>query len=140
MVPQVPINYLAILVSSVVSMMLGALWYSPLLFGKEWMKLMGIDEKKMKGMKKKGVAKSYILGFIGNLITTFVLAHFVRYTGAESFIDGMQTALLIWIGFVATVMLGTILWEGKPVRLYLINSAYYLVMLLIAGGILAVWV
>ena len=60
MVPAVSINYLAVLVAAIASIVLGFVWYGPL-FGKTWTQLMGFDKKKMDDMKKKGMgAKTWI--------------------------------------------------------------------------------
>ena len=139
MAPPVSINYLAVLVTAVISMVIGFLWYGPL-FGKVWMQLMKIDKKKMEEAKKKGMAKSYIIMFIGLIIMNYILAHFVSYAQAKTAVEGMQLGFWIWLGFIATVMLSSVLWEGRPVKLYLINVAHYLVALLVSGAILAVWV
>lgn len=50
--PEVNINYLAVLIAAIVSMIVGGLWYSPILFGKMWTKAMGWNEETMK--EKKG--------------------------------------------------------------------------------------
>ena len=47
------VNYLAVLVAAIVSMVIGGLWYSPLLFGNVWMKLSGITQKDVEKAKKK---------------------------------------------------------------------------------------
>jgi len=138
MVPTVSINYLTVLAAAVVSMVIGFLWYGPI-FGKAWMQLMKIDKKKMDEAKKKGMAKSYAVMFISALIMNYVLAHFVKYLGSKTFMDGMQAGFWLWLGFIATVQIGIVLWEGKPVKLYLINAAHYLVALMVTGGILAIW-
>jgi hypothetical protein len=52
------INYLAVLVAALVSMVIGGLWYSPLLFGNIWMKLSGITQKDVEKAKKQGMMKS----------------------------------------------------------------------------------
>jgi hypothetical protein len=44
-----------------------------------------------------------------------------------------------WIGFIAPVTLGTVLWGGKSWKLWLIDNGFYLIDLLIMGMILAVW-
>ena len=136
---EASINYLAILIAAIVSMVIGALWYSPVLFGKLWMKLSGISEKQIQDAKKKGMTKSYALAFLGTLVMSYVLAHFVDYAEATTFASGMQTGFWIWLGFLVTTMLGTVLWEGKPVKLYFLNIAHYFVVLLITGGMLALW-
>ena len=137
---QFDINYLTVLVSSLFVMGLGAFWYSPAGFGKSWMRLMGISMEKMDEMKAKGgMGKSYGLAMLGNLVMVYVLAHFVEAGNALTAWEGAQIGFWAWLGFVAMPSMNTVIWEGKPWKLYLINIGYYLVALKIAGAILAVW-
>ena len=134
------VNLVAVLVSSIVGMAIGVLWYSPLLFGKLWMTLNVIPEKQIKAAKKSGMGKLYFANFIGTLVMAYVLSHFVDYAGATTVTGGMQAGFWAWLGFIATVLLGNILWEGKSLKLYLLNIGHYLIVLLAMGAILAVWV
>ncbi len=134
----VSINYSAVLVAALASMALGFLWFGPV-FGKPWMKYMGFTRKDVEKSKRKGMAATYFMGFLGSLVTSYVLAHFVFYTGAVDVFGGMVTGFYIWLGFVATVLLGTVLWEGKPLGMYALNAGYYLVNLAVMGAILAAW-
>ncbi len=134
------VNYLAVLVSSIVAFIIGYLWFSPYLFGNLWMKLSGIDSnKKDKPVKKKSMTGSLIGGFVSLLVMMYVLAYFISYAGAKTWVDGACIGALVWLGFFATTMLGMVLWEGKPFKLYLLSVLHYLVVLVIAGVILAVW-
>ncbi len=81
----------------------------------------------------------FIIGFISTLILNYVLAVVVVYSGSNTFIDGAGIGLLLWFGFVATIILGGVLYEKKPLALYWINTIQYLISMVIAGGILAVW-
>ena len=137
---SVDINYLAVLVAGAVSMALGAFWYSPAAFGKMWMQLSGLTEASMDEAKKKGMSKLYGIAFIGSLVMSYVLAHFVDYAEATTVSDGLQIGFWTWLGFSATLRLGSVLWEGKPVKLYILNTAYDLINLLVMGAILAVWI
>ena len=134
------INYLAVSVAAVVSMGLGALWYSPMLFGKQWMALSGLSSEKMDAMKAKGMTTGYAIGFVGSLVMAYVLAHFVQIAGATDISGALQLGFWVWLGFVATVMLGAVLWEGKSWNLYFLNAGYHLVSLLIMSSILTLWV
>lgn len=134
------INYLAVLISAVASFATGMLWYSRVLFGNLWMKFSGISKTSIEKSKKKGMAPYLAAAFIGGLVMSFVLAHFVDIAGAVTALEGAQTGFWSWLGFVAPVMLGTVLWEGKSFKLYLINASHYLVVLMAMGSILAVWV
>jgi hypothetical protein len=131
---EVNVNWLAVLVCGVVHMIIGMIWYNPKVLGSKWMKLSG--HKKMGG---KNMGMTYLVAFIGALLTSFVLAHFIAYIGANTFVLGMQAGFWAWLGFMATAMLGMVLWEGKPVKLYIIIAGYHLVTMLITGGILAAW-
>ena len=139
MIAAVSVNYWAILVAAVVSHVLGFLWFGPL-FGKQWAALMGFNKKKMQEAKKKGMPpQTWILMVVGTLLTSYVLAHFVKYLNAVNVVDAMKLGFWLWIGFFAPVMLGMILWEGKPWKLYFIVVTYWLVNLLATASILASW-
>ena len=144
MVP--PINEFAVLASGVAAMVLGGLWYGPL-FGKQWIALMGFDAQKVADMQAKGAGamwKSYLLMFIGALLMAYVLAHGLvfgnAYLGTSGVSGGLQGAFWYWLGFIAPVTLGSVLWEGKPWKLWILNAGYYLALLLIMATILSLWV
>lgn len=138
--PQVDINYLAVVVSALINMVLGFLWYGPL-FGKEWMKLTGLTKEKVEAMKKDGskMQVTYGMSLLGAVVIAYVLAHFVSYLQVDTLFEGVELGCWIWLGFVATTMLNQVLYDGKPWKLYLINAGYYFVSLLLMGGLLAVW-
>lgn len=129
------VNYLAVFVTAIISMAMGMFWYSQKAFGKQWIEL-----SKIKVSKKESMGQTMFIAFIASLITSFVMANFIKFTEAANLISGAQTGVLLWLGFVAPVQLGIVLWENKPVKLFLINTAHNLVNLAIIGAILAVWV
>ena len=138
-IPNISVNYFAVLAATVASMIIGALWYSPVLFGNVWMRLSGKNKKDIDKSKQKGIGKSYLIAFFGSFVMVYVLAHFIAYVGADDIASGIQLGFWVWMGFIATVALGTVLWDGKPIKLYLINVFYQLVSLVVSGVILAVW-
>jgi hypothetical protein len=140
---EVPINYLAILVAAIVAMVVGFLWYGPF-FGKKWIALMGWGEEKIAEMKKKGMAKAYVLNFIGSLVMAYVLSYALIFASTYMKIEGVYAGITIglwnWLGFIAPVTLGAVLWEGKPWKLWVLNNGYYAVVLVIMGVILSLWI
>jgi hypothetical protein len=80
------------------------------------------------------------LGFVATLVMAFVLAHFVDYVEATTIGAAAQLAFWVWLGFSAPLLLGSFLWEGRPLRLWVLNAAYRLVELIVMAAILAVWV
>ncbi len=135
------VNYWAVLVAAVVNMVVGFVWYSPVLFAKPWMKAMGWDAKSMEKMKKNtNMGKTYGLMFVGALVAAYVLSLVVDWAGATTWQQGAMVGFWVWLGFVATVGLGNVLFEGKNMTLFYISMGYQLVTLAIAGAILATWV
>ena len=133
------VNYIAIIVATIIGYAIGALWYSPLLFGTQWMKLQGFTKRDMLRAKQRGMAKAYILTFIAVLVMALVLSLLVEVFGNGNFWSGALVGFWVWLGFLATTQIGMVFWEDKPFSLYLLTTAHYLVTLVLAGGILAVW-
>jgi hypothetical protein len=135
------INLLSVLVAAVATMVVGFVWYSPLLFARPWMVLMGYDpnDKARMDEMRKGAGKSYALAFVASLVSAFVLAKFVDITTVNSAVYGMKVGFAMWLGFVTTVQLTGVLFAKQPAKLYLINTGYQLVCYLAMGAILAVW-
>lgn len=128
------VNWLAIALAAIASMILGSLWYSPLLFGKKWMKIVGIKESD-KGTGAE-MAVSMILGLIGAILTAFVLAKLLAIYRVQDIKVALTFAFWVWLGFQAPICLGAVSWERKPWSLFFINGGYYLVNLLIAAAII----
>lgn len=135
---DIPVNYLAIFLAAVSNMVIGSIWYSPILFLNPWMKISGV---KMGG---KNPTPSYIIAFITALIAAYVLSHFIYLTskgmGTElTTISAMTTAFWGWLGFVAPATAGMSIWEGKPWSYWAIVSGYWLASLVAMSAILSYW-
>ncbi|MBI2591867.1 DUF1761 domain-containing protein [Candidatus Saccharibacteria bacterium] len=132
--PSVDVSWLAIIVAAAVNMIVGSVWYSKDVFGKEWTKLTG---RKVEAMTGGGTG--YGVAAVGALVQSWILAHFVIYAGSDTFWRGLVTGFWLWLGFVAIIMAVNAVFEDRPWMLWKINAGYFLVVLLINGGLLAVW-
>ena len=139
--PPVPINYLAVVAAAVASMALGMAWFG-FLFGKQWIALMGWTPEEIEVAKARG-RRSYVLAALGSLVMAYVLAHVLIFASAYFMITGISAGLMVgfwnWLGFVAPVTLGAVLWEGKPWKLWALDNGYQLLSLLVMGVILTLW-
>lgn len=140
---DVNVNIFAVVAATVVNIVIGFLWYGPV-FGKAWMREMGYNDEHMRRAQEKGMTVSYVLMAVGALVLNYVLAHVL--VQAEMAFGGpldpgmaMVGAFWMWLGFIATTMLGQVLWESKSWTLYALNVAYYLVAMEIAAVIIATW-
>ena len=134
------LNYLAVLAAGVAIFMLGGLWYSPVLFAKPWIALMGRTEEELQAKAKaSSMPAMYATVFLCGLITAFVLAVVIEVFGADSASAGALVGVLCWLGFAGATSFGSSLFSFEPRKLWLINSMYNLVAFVVAGVILAVW-
>ena len=140
---EVVIDYWAVFGAVVVAVILGVLWYGPL-FGKQWMRTVGISHDQMEEAKRRGMQgmwRTYLAMVIGTFVMAYVLAHVIAAFG-ESLGEsvggtGVTAGIWMWIGFVAPVTLGSVLWENRPWKYWFIVSGYYLVSLVLMGIIIA---
>ena len=138
---EVQVNYLAVLVAAVVSMILGFLWYSPIVLGKPWMKEKGLTSENLKKAQKE-MGKMYGVSFVLSLVTAYVLSHvmtlsvnFFHYPLLQT---GLTTAFWMWLGFVMPVQAGSTMFGSKNWKLFGIDTGYQLVSVLTMGVVLGV--
>ena len=103
------------------------------------MRLSGRSMKDVGKAKQRGMGKLYLMAFIGALVMAYVLAHFVQYLEVDSVVGVIQLVFWLWLGLIATVSLGVVLWEGKPWGLYVLNVVYQLISLIVMGVVLVLW-
>ena len=130
------INWLAVLVASLSGFLVGGIWYGPL-FGKEWMKEVGITEEDIEAAKNK-MAKTYSITWILTLIIAVNFGFFFNDTS----IDGTMGAIYgcaTGLGFIAMAVAVNALFEGKSVKYMLINGGYWTVLSTLMGFIIGVW-
>lgn len=130
-----PVNYFSVLLASLASMVVGFVWYSPLMFAKPWMKHMKLDAKKLKESQKK-MGKTYGMSFITTVVTAGVLALLLNTSLVITMTEGLMLGGVVWLGFVATTMFTGVLFSEMPVGLFLINSGYQLASILVMSAVL----
>jgi Protein of unknown function (DUF1761) len=135
------LNFVAILVAAISTMVVGFLWYSPLLFAKPWMRAMGYDpnDKAKTQEMQKSAGPAYAGSFVASLLAAFTLALILNGLHAENVHHGLMVGFHVWLGFVATVQFTGALFMRQGMKLFAINTGYQLVCFLVMGAILAVW-
>lgn len=134
----IEINYLAVIVGALIYYAGGALWYSPVLFGKTWAELVGFTPEKMEAAKK-GVWKSYLTSLISALVISYGLARLGEYLKVDTLLGGLHLGFWSWFCFVLTVLTTSTAFSMKPKKLLFIDSGYHLYGFLVIGIILGVW-
>lgn len=124
------VNLLAVLIAAALYFFLGGVWYSEKLFGHIWAKEVVDHDKRSKN--------SFLIaeGIIG-LIIASILALFISATGAAGVFGGVKIGFLIWIGFVATFQLSSVLWGKRSLKHFFVNTGFDLVALSLMGAVIA---
>jgi uncharacterized protein DUF1761 len=135
------INLWAVLVAALATMVIGFLWYSPLLFARPWMVSMGYDpnDKAKLAEMQKGAGPMYGLSLVASVLSAAVLGKIIAIATVNTALYGMKIGLAVWLGFVTTVQLTNALFSKQPAKLYAINTGYQLVCYLVMGAILGAW-
>ncbi len=136
--PEFQINYLAVGGAALAPFIIGALWYSPLLFGKLWKKSHGYSDEKLEE-RQKTAARAYVVSLVCYVVMAFVLAVLVSYTGVSTILQGAFLGFLVWVGFLATLGLTANMFSDKPLSTYLLDVGYQFVYAVVMGVILAAW-
>jgi hypothetical protein len=137
-------NYTLILAAAVAQFVLGALWYSPLLFGKHWMKIMGADScspEELRAMQKS-MMPFYALQLLLSILTTFTLWMFIYYLGMAGVgFHAYGVAGWIWLGFIAPTQVACVIWANTKKQYWLkqisIMLSYQLIAAMLAAYILS---
>jgi hypothetical protein len=116
---------------------MGGLWYSSVLFGKAWMTLRGMDRA---GVSRPTMrAREILAEFARGLLVAVVLARFVVLLGVVNWLGALYLGFAVWIGFQATSIVGSVIHENYPWKLYAIHTGDALVKTLVMAAILSVW-
>jgi len=134
---MVGINYWAAIVAAVVAFVMGGLWYSPILFGRAWMRLRRIDDTAAARTKMRPA--EILAEFARGLVVAAVLAGFVVHLGVVNWAGAIYLGLAVWIGFQATSIIGSVIHENYPWKLYAIHTGDAFAKTLVMAVILGVW-
>lgn len=115
------------------AMVIGMLWYSPFLFGKQWGKGLGVSEKEMNKDRAKAMPILIIASFLTAYVLSLFTVYFSDFTGDGGVMSGFDTALLAFIGFAATAMVVHGVFDPRSKKVLYINLGNRLVTLVVMG-------
>jgi hypothetical protein len=135
---DVDINYWAVLLAGLSSMVVGSIWYLPAVFGKAWMKYTKVKMNRSESVGK--MAWMYGSTFVASVVTAYVLAHMAfignKFMGDSFLSDSLQAGFWLWLGFTAARMYVHDVFEGRRKKLFLLNASHELVTILVMALII----
>ena len=129
------INHLAVVLSAMMSLVIGALWYSPVLFERQWQNAAGISDEQL---KMANPLKIFGITFLLALLMSYNLAFFLGSPGT-TWRWGLAAGLLTGIGGVAAMFTVISLFEHRSIKYIAINSGYIIVYFAVIGIIIGAW-
>ncbi len=133
-------NFLLILLTSVAQFVVGALWYSPLMFGKTWMNIMEASHNSKEELAKmqKSMMPFYALQFFLTITSSIFLYFFLR----EFMLRGaIELALFVWVFLIVPTQVSAVIWgntkKNKWAKQIAITTGCSLVCYIIAAAFFA---
>jgi hypothetical protein len=127
------IDWLAVAAASVASFAVGAVWYSPALFAKAWQRETGVTEE---GARGRNVPLVMGAAFALTFLMTLVFGMFLGRDPGLAF--GASAGFAAGLFWVAASIAVNYLFEGRSLKLFLINGGYNVAMFTAMGAVLGV--
>lgn len=125
------LNWLSVLLGSLTYFALGAIWYSPLLFVKQWIKLAGINVDDPSA--KKGMVQTMLLSFVMMFLTCVGIGMLRLLHPPATLPESIHYGLMSGFFFAFTSMSIGYLYTKKPLGLYLVDGGYHIVGMTLAS-------
>lgn len=132
------INYIAVVLATISTMVVGFVWYTPRVFGNYWMKTAKVDP----GPAASAVAP-IVVTIVVSFISAWVLAAATTVTqafqGGSYLVAALLAGIVLWAGFTAARFITHDAFERRPAGLTILNIAHELVTVLVMAVIIGVW-
>ncbi|GAA4268228.1 DUF1761 domain-containing protein [Hyunsoonleella aestuarii] len=128
------LNFLAILTCAILNLVLGGLWYSPLLFQKSWLSEINIKANDY----IVNPIKTYSFAFIFALIISFGMASFLA-GGKSNWQEGMFAGFMSGLTLASMIFSIIALFELRSWKYILIHCLFITTYFTLIGAILGGW-
>lgn len=126
------INWMAVIVSAVASMVVGFIWFSPPLFQKAYLAEVGKTAEEAAATPPT----NYLISFVLAIIEAIFLSSLIGATGNPGLGSGLAAGFMVWLGFVATTSGANTLFGDRTFRLWYLQNGNHLLTLLAMGAII----
>ena len=131
------VNFVAVLVATVVMFIVGAIWYG-LLFGKVWGHIHGFD--KLTAAEQKALRAKMGLPYLAQLLVTFVMIYvFAHFLEAKLNVTLYELVVWVWLGFIVPTHVSDVLFGGTPAR-FIAKKLLILIFGSLASLFVGAWV
>jgi hypothetical protein len=133
------LNWLAVIAGAVVYFVLGALWYSQMLFAKAWQRSIGWDESRTPPQQS---AMTYVVPLVAYIVMAIAVGLLAAATGSDTLTEGLVLGLVVGVGLsLAHTFVDASFDPNKPEpwTWFAINGGYHTIGLILVAVIVAMW-
>jgi hypothetical protein len=127
------VNFVALGTLTLIAFVASSLWYSPLLFGRQFLELSGIAASPQPSPAKA------LLELLRTFVLGYVIARLMLRINVVTWRDALEFGLWLWVGFPVILLTGSMLWQNVPWQLAAIHSGDWLVKLILIPVGIALW-
>lgn len=126
-----------IVIAAITQFILGAVWYSPLLFGNKWMQIMEATHFSKEELQKmqKAMGPFYALQFLLTLFSTFALVNLAAVTPFSLY----HIAFWVWLGFIVPTQIAGVIW-GNTKKKFWLSQIVIMITYQLVGIMMAAWI
>ncbi|MDN3648214.1 DUF1761 domain-containing protein [Reinekea marina] len=134
MIELANVSIWVIVIAAVIQMAGGAMWYGPL-FGKAWMKGMGIDpnDKELMAEMQKSAGPAYGASLVFAIIFGYAIDLLFNHIPIASLTIAIFWTLLLYVAFTFANTIKGVLWGEISKSVFIINTGFEVVFFLIVG-------
>jgi len=132
------VNYLAVGICSLIFFFLGSMWFG-VLFGNTWVKELGRHNVFIQQPSIVGLFTKMMLNLLKNFVISLAMACLVVLTSSISVFSGLLLGVLVACGIAAPAMADVFIWENRSVKLFLIDSGYQIIGIVLSAIMLSIW-
>ncbi len=129
------LNWVAVVVATLIAMVVGSVWYSPGLFGNAWMKSIGMKKKDF----MNGSMQPIVLAVVSSFVTAVALGVLLQVLELNTVWQGATFGILVALAFLATNKIMQAQFEKRPLSYNVVTSSADVVTFALMSAVLAVW-
>jgi len=126
-------NFLALVALTVIAFVASSIWYSPLLFGRQFLELSGATATPPPNALKA------LFEVLRTAVLAYVIARLMLRLNVANWKDALGVGLWLWIGFPVILLTGSMLWQNVPWQLAAIHAGDWLIKLLLIPLGITLW-
>jgi len=133
------LNWLAVIVGTVIYFAIGAVWFTPIAFGRPWQRAIGWDSSRATPEMNP---VTYVVPAILYLVASIATAMLATATKSTTFGNGIVLGLVVGVGYALVINANDATFDPnkrEPLTWFAITGAYNLLGLLIVAVLVSVW-